>query len=108
MLFCVILFVPRGACFQTRRKKIDAFLVPEHMKKKVLLLLCVAIFFPDRREEKPIDALVCDLFCSQTGEKVPFDALVYDTLCFQTRRKQKLMLLSVILFVPRRETRKTF
>ena len=55
------------------------------MKKKVLLLLCVAIFFPDRREEKPIDALVCDLFCSQTGEK-----------------RYLLMLLCMILFVSRR------
>jgi hypothetical protein len=93
--------------FQTRRKK--------------LMPLCVILFVRGRGEKTQFDAFMYYTFCSLTrllpdAEKkidaffVPghiektFAVLVCDHLCSQTReKKNSLMLLCVIIFVPRPE-----
>ena len=102
MLLCVILLVSR------REEKIDALVCDPFCSRTrrenpvwcfYVLYLLFLDAFASRRGEKNW----C-FFCSRTHREKTFAVLVCDHLCSQTReKKNSLMLLCVIFFVPRPE-----
>ena len=137
MPLCVILFVRgRGEktqfdafmyytfCSLTRllpdaEKKIDAFFVPGHIEKKLLLFLCVTIYVPRPERRKIVWCSCVWSFLFQDRRKPSWCSCVWSFLFpdaekknnvffSRTHKEELLLLLCVILFVLRPERRKTF